>query len=143
MIYSRDRNEMRGFFTGIWEKYRKSLPLEPLEHLIAEVIVTHPEYQALLETPEAALARDYFPESGQSNPFLHMGMHIALREQLAADRPAGIVAIHRTLLLQRQDNHEVEHCMAECLGETLWRAQRDNAQPDETAYLGCLQKLTD
>jgi len=87
------------------------------------------------------LASEYHPEHGQSNPFLHMGMHIALREQVASDRPVGIRDLTRKLLLKYRDGHEMEHQMMECLGESLWRAQRDQTEPDELAYMENLQRL--
>jgi len=31
--------------------------------------------------------------------------------------------------------------MIECLGRALWEAQRAGTQPDESAYLECLQRL--
>ena len=69
-----------------------------------------------------------------------MGMHIALREQAGADRPAGIEAVYQQLVAGK-GRHEAEHAMMECLWETLWKAQRDNREPDESDYLECLKKL--
>jgi len=69
-----------------------------------------------------------------------MGLHIAIREQVAIDRPPGIRGIFERLAAA-SDTHEAEHAMIECLAETLWEAQRDNRQPDDTAYLGRLRKL--
>ena len=86
------------------------------------------------------MSRDYTPEMGQTNPFLHMGMHIAIREQLGGDRPAGILAVHQRLC-RRLDSHAAEHLMMECLGETLWEAQRGGGEPDERVYLERLRRL--
>lgn len=141
MIYSHDRRQVRSFFIEVWSKYRARQPLEPLEAIIAEVICAHPEYHFLLEDNELALESDFPVELEQSNPFLHMGLHIALKEQLASNRPAGIAAIYQALV-GRLDPQEAEHRMVECLGETLWHAQRSGEEPDEGAYLECLHKLT-
>ena len=140
MMFSQNREEIRQFFIDVWNKYRSQQPLEPLEKIIAGIVREHPEYHRLLETQESALEKDFLPELGEANPFLHMGMHIAIREQLATNRPAGIIDVYQSLLAKIQDPHEVEHRMLECLGEMLWRAQRDAAYPDETAYLECLRK---
>lgn len=142
MIFSRDRNEMRRMFINAWRKYRLQQPLEEMEQHIVDIILLHPEYHKLLEDDEAALSRDYMPEQGASNPFLHMGLHIAIREQLATRRPAGIGDYYQRLLPKLRDAHEVEHRMLECLGEVLWRAQRDGCAPDEAAYLECLRKVS-
>jgi hypothetical protein len=138
MLYGQDREELRRVYTESWRKHRDGLPLTPLEHRVAEVIAEHPEYHRLLE--EDALERDYPPESGAPNPFLHMGMHIALREQVASGRPAGIAELRRAILHGAASAHDAEHRMMDCLAEALWQAQRAGAPPDESAYLDCLRK---
>ncbi len=140
MLFSQDRNQMRQFFFDSWQKHNQGQPLEPLETLIAAVIQQHPEYHRLLDDREACLTRDYLPENGETNPFLHLGMHIAIQEQLATGRPAGIIEIHDTLRRQLQSEHEAEHAMMDCLAEMMWRAQRDQAPPDEDDYLRCLRR---
>ena len=142
MIFSQNREEIRQFFIEVWNKHRAQQPLEPLEKIIAGILREHPEYHALLEDKDTALERDYLPELGESNPFLHMGMHIAIQEQLTTDRPAGIIDIYQSMLAKFQDPHEVEHRMLDCLGEMLWRAQRDGVNPDEINYLECLRNQT-
>ncbi len=140
MMFGQDRRALRQRFVHVWRKHRARSALEPLEEIIARVIRDHPEYHRLIESQDQALENDYPPESGMSNPFLHMGMHIAIREQLAARHPAGVSELHQTLLTQLGDAHEAEHQMLECLGETLWQAQRDGAAPDEAVYLQCLRR---
>ncbi len=115
--------------------------LEPLEIIISRVISEHAEYHYLLTKPDAAIEHEYRPEAGQTNPFLHMGMHIALREQIGADRPQGIAALHRNLLVKFNSAHELEHQMMECLGESLWQAQREQRLPDEMSYLDCIRNI--
>ena len=139
MIFSEDRNRLRRFFLDAWRKRQAGEALEPLEILVAQVVEQHPEYHGLLT--EETLERDFIPEEGQSNPFLHMGMHIGLAEQVATDRPAGIRELHHRLAVACGDPHEAEHRMMECLGMVLWEAQRQNRPPDETVYLECLRKL--
>jgi hypothetical protein len=138
MFQSRD--EVRQVYLGVWHKIQQNLVLEPMEALIADVIEIHPEYHALLAAGDDIKQQEFTPEQGQTNPFLHMGMHITLREQAGTDRPPGIRAIHQKLV-SKQGAHEAEHAMIECLGETLWNAQRSNQPPDEAAYLDCLKKL--
>lgn len=138
MFQSRD--EVRQIYLGVWHKLQQKLPLEPMEALIADVVEIHPEYHAMLETGDDIRQQEFTPDQGQTNPFLHMGMHIALREQVAADRPPGVKAIHQTLLALK-GQHKAEHDMMECLGQSLWSAQRNNQLPDESAYLDCLKKL--
>jgi hypothetical protein len=129
-------------YVEAWRKHREALPIEPLEHQIVRVVELHPEYHPVLEGGPDSLERDYTPEQGQSNPFLHMGMHLAIREQVGTDRPAGIRAIHALLAGHAGDAHEAEHRMIECLGDALWQAQRSGTAPDEVAYLDALRRLT-
>jgi hypothetical protein len=140
VLLPNDREGLRALYIEAWRKRREHLPAEPLEVQVADVIEQHPEYQPLLEQGDAAVQREWTPEDGESNPFLHMGLHLALREQVVTDRPAGIADLHRALA-RRLGRHEAEHRMAECLAEALWRAQRDGVLPDEAVYLEALRRL--
>jgi hypothetical protein len=141
MLFGQNRDELRRFYVTAWRKHNEKRPIEPLEGMIIDIIAMHPEYHSLLADEEQALSHDYSPEQGQTNPFLHMGMHIAIREQLSTQRPAGINPAYEALMKQLGDNHQAEHRMMECLGEAMWQAQRNNTAPDEVAYLACLQTL--
>jgi len=129
-------------FVLSWQKHKGGLPLEPLEKQIASVIDEHPEYHTMIEQNTDTVEQEFSGDDGRTNPFLHMGMHLALREQVGTDRPSGIAMITRSLLLKHGDGHQVEHMMMECLGEMLWRAQVNNTTPDEQAYLESLRQLT-
>ena len=139
MIFGQDRNELRQMYADAWKKHCDNAPLTPLEAQIADVVAMHPEYHADVSCED--LDRDYTPDSGQTNPFLHMGLHLGIREQVATNRPAGIAAVHQALLEKRGDTHLAEHEMIECLAETLWEAQDGNQPPDEAKYLERLQRL--
>jgi hypothetical protein len=140
-FHDQGRSALRRMYVEAWRKHRESLPVEPVEDQIIRVIELHPEYSPVLDSGEEALERDYTPEQGQSNPFLHMGLHLAIREQVATDRPPGIASVYRTLVT-RLGVHEAEHAMIERLGAALWNAQRSGQPPDEAAYLESLRLLT-
>jgi hypothetical protein len=139
MIFGQDRNELRQMYVDAWRKSTTGALLSPLEAQVASVIEDHPEYQHLMTGD--AIEASFAPEGGQTNPFLHMGLHLAIREQVATDRPPGVAALFNSLLIKTGDTHEAEHKALECLAETLWEAQRNNAVPDEAAYLERLQRL--
>jgi len=134
------REQLRQMYLEAWQRRRAALPLEPLQMQIADVIELHPEYHAALEKP-TGLARDYGPEHGDSNPFLHMGLHLALRDQLATDRPAGIRSAFESVAKRTGSQHEAEHRLIECLAQALWEAQRSGLPPDEQAYLARVRML--
>jgi hypothetical protein len=139
MIFGQDRNELRQMYADAWNKHCNKLPLSPLEAQIADVISIHPEYHG--DVSGENLDRDYTPDGGQTNPFLHMGLHLGIREQVATNRPAGIAGVHAALAARLGDVHAAEHQMIECLAETLWEAQGGNQPPDEAKYLERLQQL--
>jgi hypothetical protein len=139
-MFTPSRDETRRFFVDAWAKFRGGAPLEGLEKTAVELITLHPEYHALLEDAERHLDRDYAPEAGAVNPFLHLSLHLAVAEQLAIDQPTGIRAHFERLRAARGDEHAALHAVLECLGETLWQAQRLHAAPDERVYLDCLER---
>ena len=134
-MFNPTREQVREMFFETWRKYRAGEPIAGIETIALDVILAHPEYHAALGDPERTRDRDYVDES---NPFLHMSLHLALEEQLSIDQPPGITARFDSLVLKHQDRHEALHDALECLAETVWRAQRDNAPPDAAAYLECL-----
>jgi len=138
VIFGQDRNELRRMYRTAWRKRCDGDVLSPLEAQIAAVVEEHPEY---VDAVAGDLDKDFAVEQGQTNPFLHMGLHLGIREQVATDRPPGIAAIHDSLAVRLGGAHEAEHRMIDCLAETLWEAQRNNRAPDETAYLDRLRKL--
>lgn len=141
MILSQDRNQLRDAYIQAWKKNRADQPLEPLEQQLVQVISEHPEHHALLEDEEAALHRDFSPEAGAVNPFLHMGLHIAVREQLVTERPVGIRKAFQNLQRRGVTPHEAEHRVMECLGQALWDIQHRQRPFDDAAYLKCIRKM--
>ena len=139
MIFWQDRDELRKMYTDAWKKRCDGVPLSALETQIADVIELHPEYHDAMVT--ARLDRDYTPEEGETNPFLHMGLHLGIREQVATNRPQGIAQVFNNLAKQLGDAHAAEHEMIDCLAETLWEAQSHNTAPDEKQYLDTLRRL--
>jgi len=134
-MFNPSREQVREMFFEAWRKYRAGLPLVGIETIALDVILQHPEYHAALGDPERTRDRDYVEES---NPFLHMSLHLALEEQLSIDQPTGIRRQFGLLVDRHHDRHEALHQALECLAETVWRSQRDSAPPDADAYLECL-----
>jgi ribosomal protein S16 len=134
-MFNPSREQVRDFFFETWRKYRSGEPLAGLETVALQIALLHPEYRAVLDDPEHFRDQEYFPELGETNPFLHMSLHMALEEQLSIDQPAGVVERFEKLVASTGDRHNALHEALECLAEMVWRAQRDNAPPDAVAYL--------
>lgn len=112
-----------------------------MEKVVVDIIAEHPEYYRLLENDDA-IETDFPVDAGTVNPFLHLSMHVAIHEQVATDRPAGIRGLYVQLKKDHGDTHALEHALMECLGQSLWEAQRSSdAAPDERGYLECVRQL--
>jgi hypothetical protein len=138
VIFGQDRGELRKMYADAWQKHCTKRPLSPLEAQIAAVIAEHPEYHVAIG---ANMEQDFTVEGGTTNPFLHMGLHLGIREQVGTNRPAGITAVFKALATRLGDAHVAEHRMLDCLAETLWEAQRGQCPPDELRYLQRLRAL--
>lgn len=141
MFYGDTIEDTRHMFFTSWDKFQRKQPLLPIEETIVQVILAHPEYHKILENHEAFKQHTYYPELGETNPFLHMGLHIAVREQVATDRPNGIHALYGDLVERYKDPLAVEHLIMDRLAECLWLSQKNNVPPDETQYLNSLSVL--
>jgi len=133
------REDIRKVYYSVWKKLKNNNTVfEPMETIVSDIIKLHPEYHAMLDDKDA-LEKDFTPEEGKTNPFLHMGMHIAIREQITTNRPIGLKALYMTRC-KTHEVHDVEHNMMECLAETMWNAQRNNQDFDEIGYMECIKK---
>ena len=138
-MFNPSRDQVRSFFIDTWRKYQAKEVLTPMETIAADIIAHHPEYHTVVEDPEA-IDRDFPPESGQINPFLHLSLHLAIEEQLSIDQPPGVRAAFEAACARRGDRHDAMHDALECLGEMLFNAQRSGTPPDGVAYVSALRK---
>lgn len=139
-MFNPSREEVRRFFCDAWQKQLSGGVLTPLEAIAVDWIGEHPEYQSMLADTEGALAQDYAPEKGQTNPFLHLAMHLSISEQVSIDQPPGIRQAYETLTQRLDSPHEAQHQVMECLGEMLWQAQRTGQPPDGDHYVDCVKR---
>lgn len=142
-MFNPTREQVRQLFFDTWRKYRQKEILSGIETIALEVILSHPEYQGMLDDSERYHDKNYFPEMGETNPFLHMSMHVAIKEQLSIDQPVGIRKKFELLLEKTGNEHDATHLIIECLAEMLWQAQRNQTPPDARIYLDCLDKWID
>ena len=138
-MFNPSREEVRSFFIQAWAKYRAGTPLVGLENTAVDVMLAHPEYREILEDPRQATA-EYTVETGAPNPFLHLSLHLAIEEQVSIDQPPGLRAEFERLQRKLGGRHAALHAVLECLGETVWRSQRESAPPDALAYLECVRR---
>ena len=140
-IFNPTREEVRRFFCDTWKKKTENHILDPMETLASDWMVEHPEYHTLLADPEGALGQDYTPERGETNPFLHLSMHLSISEQISINQPPGIKEIADKLSQKVGSMHEAQHVMMECLGQVMWEAQREGQPLNPEKYLEALKNL--
>ncbi len=138
-MFAPSRDQARQFFFDTWRKYKQREILSGLEAMALEAMLEHPEYHLILDDPERHLDRDYTPEGGETNPFLHMSMHLAIAEQISIDQPPGIRQRFQQLLERTGSRHDAMHQTMDCLAEMIWQAGRRGSAPDDSVYFACLE----
>ena len=139
-MFNPTRGQAREFLFELWEKHRAGAELTALESMALAVVLEHPEYHAILGDRSRYLERDWKPEGGETNPFLHLQMHLAIEEQLSIDQPPGIRAAVEALARKHDSMHDARHDVMDCLAEAIWNAQRHGAPFDNASYLDCLRR---
>lgn len=138
-MYSNDRGEMRQYFFQTWQKFQAQQMLTDLEQQIVQVILEHPEYHPIFNQPDKYLNKDYLPEFGETNPYLHLALHLTIRDQVSTDRPIGINQIFQQFCKKFGDNLTAEHEMMECLATIMWQSMQQGGQFDLNNYLESLR----
>ncbi len=138
-MFNPSRDQVRHFFCNAWHKHVNRSVVEGAEATAIDIILRHPEYQALLASGDEAVAKDWTPEGGEMNPFLHLSLHLAVAEQVSIDQPPGVRAAWQKLAA-RLDPHAAEHVILECLGETIFRAQQVGGGMDAAAYVESIER---
>jgi hypothetical protein len=139
-LFNPTRDQVRQFFFDSWAKFKAKQSLTELEAIALEVMQMHPEYHHVLDAPERYIDQAYFPEMGETNPFLHMSLHLSILEQISIDQPIGIKRSYQVLQQKLTDTHLAQHALMECLAETIWQAQRSQTAPDSQAYLALINE---
>jgi hypothetical protein len=139
-MFTPSQHDVRRFFCEAYRKFLAKEILTPIEVIASDWIQEHPEYHQDLSDIEVALAADYSVENGQTNPFLHLSMHLSISEQISVDQPRGVQRIFQQLRNQHNSTHAAQHEMMECLGEMIWQSQRSGLPPDGVAYIQSLNK---
>ncbi len=139
-MFTPSQADVRRFFCSVYAKTQAGQPMEAIETLASQWIAEHPEYHADLADTDAALLRMYDVESGKTNPFLHLSMHLSISEQCSIDQPRGIRQAVELLAAKRQSLHEAHHEAMDCLGQMVWESQRAGRPPDGAAYIDCVQR---
>jgi hypothetical protein len=134
-LYQPSRDQARQFLFDAWAKFQQQVALTDLEKIAVGVIEMHPEYHAILDAPERNMEQQYFPEMGETNPFLHLNLHLSVIEQIKINQPIGIKPSYDTLLSHYQDEHLAQHELLDCLAETIWHSQRNQQPLDSNHYL--------
>lgn len=139
-LFNPSRDEVRQFFFDAWAKFKQQETLTELEKMAVGIMHMHSEYHNILDQPEHYLQQAYYPEMGETNPFLHMSLHLSIQEQISINQPIGITQAYGKLCTRFQEEHEAQHALLECLAETIWLAQRNQTGLDAAHYLNLIEQ---
>lgn len=139
-MFNPSQEDVRRFFCAVYAKARTGQPMQPIETLASLWIDEHPEHHAALSDVDAALRGMGQAEDGQTNPFLHLSMHLSISEQCSIDQPRGIRQAVELLTHRRDSLHDAHHEVMECLGQMLWESQRAGRPPDGQSYVANVQR---
>ncbi|MFZ6772975.1 DUF1841 family protein [Undibacterium sp. SXout7W] len=139
-MFNPSQQDVRRFFCEAFRKLHANEILTPLEAIASDWIRQHPEYDDILADPDSALEANFSVDQGQTNPFLHLSMHLSIAEQISVDQPKGVKKAFQLLAHKFNSEHEAHHQIMECLGEMIWNAQRTGSPPDGQAYIESLEK---
>lgn len=143
-MYDVNTQDVRRFFAHVWQHRLAPLQLDALQQKALRIVEAHPEYHHYLDNIERYLDHTWTPEQGETNPFLHLSLHLSIQEQSGIDQPPGIRAIHEKLQGKYSgDWVKAEHEMMDALAETIWEAQRHGRGLDVNQYMTRLRKLVD
>jgi hypothetical protein len=141
-LYNPSRDQARQFLFVAWANFKKNLSLTDLEKIAVEVIQMHPEYHVVFDSPERFMHQQYFPEMGETNPFLHITLHLSVIEQISINQPIGITQVYDKLRQRHNDTHLAYHDLIDSLAETIWQSQRNNEPLNSERYLILLRQKT-
>jgi hypothetical protein len=139
-VFNPTREQSRDFFFDLWARSRAGAPLTALESAALAIVADHPEYHGVLGDPERYRGRSWVPEGGETNPFLHLALHLAVDEQVSIDQPPGIRDAVQALARRLGSEHDARHAVMECLAEMIWQVQRGSAGFDNSRYLDCIAR---
>lgn len=142
-LFNPSRDEVRQFFFDAWAKFKQQQALTELEKMAVGIMHMHPEYHDILDQPAHYLQQAYYPEMGETNPFLHMSLHLSIQEQISINQPIGITQAYGKLCTRFQEEHAAQHALLECLAETIWLAQRNQTGLDTAHYLQLIEQRAD
>jgi hypothetical protein len=139
-MFNPTQSDVRRFFCAVYSKWLIKDTMDGIETIAALWIAEHPEYHDDLSDPESAVARDYAVDSGRTNPFLHLSMHLSISEQCSIDQPRGIQAAVEALTSKLDSLHDAHHLAMEALGSMMWESQRSNTPPNGEVYIETIKK---
>lgn len=139
---SNDPSKLRKVYFDAWQKHLNGALLMPMEAMIVDLIATHPEYHPLFAVQENFERYEQEKFALDHNPFFHLGLHLAIREQVMTDKPAGIRRLYQQLCARHGDAVAAEHQILPCLARLLTEQFNPlDQQSNDATYLEAIQKM--
>ncbi|AGF49226.1 DUF1841 family protein [Candidatus Kinetoplastidibacterium galati] len=138
-MFNPSLDQARYFFIEVWNKHKLSKTLTPIEKTTIACILEHPQFYKDLDNKES-IKNSYNSNFPESNPFLHLSMHLAISEQLLIDQPCGIKAAYNKLITSN-DPHTAIHKIIKCLTLTIQYSQTHRLELDSNKYMNLIKDL--
>ncbi len=122
----------RKVFYDAWMRHQERLALSEFDQRLIQVMLKYPQYTHCI-TPEE------IPVEEGLNPYVVMGAHLELSEQIALDRPQGVRKVFQDLVI-RYDDQKAEKMMLDVLLSVLSQSYQRSEVPDYQVYLQLLKK---
>jgi Domain of unknown function (DUF1841) len=138
------KDEVRKIWCEVYTKSMNSGELTEMEAAMASIIALHPEYEWVLGEVAVAVTHEFSIDCWESNPFLHLSLHLAIAEQLKSGGQNDVHEVFAEMAVLADSRHEAEHFAMGCLAASISESRRKRTALTTDNYLKLLrQKLED
>ena len=138
-----DRAQNRKLFHMLWERAQNDdfAGLDDEQRRIAEALKLHAdEYHNVFEFSDVVPDREFDPQKGEVNPFLHISIHAAVQAQLEAKDPIEVLQFYNAMRKKKCSHHDALHLILTILAPLMFRTMKSLMPFDNNRYLSLLKK---
>lgn len=133
------RSLTRELLAHTWAKLERGETLARDEEVLGAVLRDHAEYARFWPDPGAAVAARFGTQD--TNPFLHVHLHLVVEGQLAAHDPPEVAELFTRRTAIGDSRHEICHQVMNALAAAIWDMMQARGPFDVAAYRRRLRKL--
>ena len=126
----------------LWEKAKAGdvEELDEEERRLAKIMLEHEdEFFNVFEFADVTADHEYDPDT-ESNPFLHISIHLAIENQLESKDPIEALQFYNAMRQKKYPHHDTLHLMAMIFIPFMFHTMQDNVPFDLDLYKKLLKK---